>query len=126
MTQPGQLNINSYINANTGSIQHVRLFEHEELRAYLVVLPAGASIADHVHENAHELFDIISGGGSMVVDGLPIECQSGKCVFVPAGTRHSMVNTGVEPWTVRITYQDRIYPRHIGKLLGRAIRKRLG
>jgi hypothetical protein len=37
-----------------------------------------------------------------------------------------MQNDSDQPWTVRITYQQRIYARHVGKLAGRAIRKRLG
>ena len=39
--QPGQLNVYSFRNQNTDTIQNVKLFEAEEMRAYLVVMPPG-------------------------------------------------------------------------------------
>lgn len=121
----GQLNVNYYQPPHLHGIHHVRLHAHEELRAELVVLPVGASIPSHSHENAHELFDVLEGCGSFVIAGQHVSGERGKCVFVAAGAEHSMVNDGEAPWVVRITYQERIYPRHMGKLVGRAIRKRL-
>jgi mannose-6-phosphate isomerase-like protein (cupin superfamily) len=122
----GQLNIKSYQPPHLYGVHHVNLYRHEETTADLVVLPPGALISPHRHENAHELFDVIGGQGTFIVDGRPVSGEVGKCVFIPAGIQHSMRNNGDGPWTVRVTYQQRIYPRHLGKLVGRAIRKRLG
>jgi mannose-6-phosphate isomerase-like protein (cupin superfamily) len=91
----------------------------------LLVVPPGASIDRHVHENKHELFDVIEGEGILEVDGRTMSGTPGKCIFVPAGSAHSLHNNSGALWTLRITCQDRIYPRHIGKLMGRAIRKRM-
>jgi mannose-6-phosphate isomerase-like protein (cupin superfamily) len=126
MPQFEQLNIHSYKNPNTSSPQHVHLFECEELKAELVILPPGASGDWHVHENAHELFDVIEGQGTFLAGDREFNGGPGKCVLIPAGVRHTLRNDGNTPWVLRITYQERFYPRHIGKLLGRAIRKRLG
>jgi mannose-6-phosphate isomerase-like protein (cupin superfamily) len=124
MFQSGQLNIFSYQNANATEIQNVRLFACEELRAYLVVVPPGGAIADHVHADAHELFDVVEGEGIFVVDGRTFHGTAGKCVFVPAGVSHSIRNESDAPWTLRVTYQDQVSPRHIGKLIRRALRRR--
>ena len=45
--QPGQLNVYSFRNQNTDTIQNVKLFEAEEMRAYLVVMPPGSTIDTH-------------------------------------------------------------------------------
>ncbi len=67
--QSGQLNVFSFRNQNTDDIQHVRLFECEELRAYLVVMPPGATIEHATHANKHELFDVSKAKGEFTVDG---------------------------------------------------------
>lgn len=123
--QAGQLNALSFRNTHTRDIQLVRLFRGEELHAYLLVVPPGASIDRHVHENKHELFDVIEGEGILEVDGRTMTGSPGKCIFVPAGSVHSLHNPSDALWTLRITCQDRVYPRHVGKLIGRAIRKRV-
>lgn len=122
----GELNVHAYEPHCPETVQLTQLFAHEELRAEMVFLPPGAQIALHRHENAHELFDVVQGQGKFVVDGVEFPGGPGKCVLVRAGTSHSICNDGEEPWMIRVTYQERIYPRHIGKLVGRAIRKRLG
>jgi mannose-6-phosphate isomerase-like protein (cupin superfamily) len=109
-----------------GNAQLVRLFR----RRGDARLPAGraarrVSIERHSHENKHEIFDVVEGSGCIEVAGRPVESGPGRCVFVPAGVSHSLHNTGDAPWTLRITCQDRVYPRHLGKLIGRALRKRL-
>ncbi len=125
MLQPGQLNIYSYRNPHARNVQLVRLFEGEELHAYLLVVPPGAEISRHTHENKHEIFDVLEGDGTLEVDGRRIDGTPGRCVFVPAGMAHSLQNMSDAPWTLRITCQERIYPRHIGKLVNRSLRKRL-
>lgn len=125
MLQSGQLNVFSFRNAHTRDIQLVRLFRGEEMHAYLLVVPPGAAIERHAHENKHELFDVLEGEGILEVDGRHIAGTSGRCVFVPAGSTHSLHNDSDALWTLRITCQDRVYPRHVGKLMGRAIRKRV-
>jgi quercetin dioxygenase-like cupin family protein len=121
----GELNIRAYQPHQPEGDILTRLFDHEELRAELVVLPPHSAVPLHAHNHAHELFDVIDGQGVFLVDGVDFPGPAGKCVFVKAGTPHAMRNDSNQPWTVRITYQERIYARHIGMLVGRAIRKRL-
>ncbi|MBE2240876.1 MAG: cupin domain-containing protein [Caldilineaceae bacterium] len=123
--QAGQINVFSYRNVHARDVQLVRLFAGEELHAYLLVVPPGGAIESHVHENKHELFDVLEGEGIIEVDGRPIVSAPGRCIFVPAGSTHRLHNESETLWTLRITCQERVYPRHLGKLIGRAIRKRM-
>ena len=122
----GELNIQAYTPHHPEGVTRTRLFDHEELRAELVTMPPGTEIALHVHEHAHELFDVIAGQGQIIVDGQELFGSPGKCVLVKAGIPHGLRNNTDQLWTVRITYQERIYARQVGKLVGRAVRKRLG
>ena len=127
MNQPfGELNIRAYAPHHPESVVRTRLFDHEELRAELVTMPPGADVPMHIHEHAHELFDVIAGQGCILVDGQELSGVPGKCVLVAAGTRHGLRNDSDGLWTVRLTYQERVYARQVGKLISRAVRKRLG
>ena len=46
MLQSGQLNIYSFRNTHTRDVQLVRLFEGEELHAYLLVVPPAVDSPD--------------------------------------------------------------------------------
>ncbi len=128
MFQPafGELNIKAYQPHRPGGVVATSLFSHEELHADLVVLPPHSEISPHTHENENELFDVIEGDGIFVVNGVEFPGGAGKCVFVKAGTVHALRNDGDCLWTVRVTRQSRVYPRHVGMLVRRAVRKRLG
>ena len=77
---------------------------------------------------------VLGEGPRVLGEGPRVLGGAGKCVFVPAGMEHGyrfgyrydMRNDSDHDWTVRVTYQQRIYPRHLGKLVSRSIRKRLG
>ena len=124
--QFGELNIHAYQPHRPEEVVLTRLFDHEELRAELVVLPPHSVLPLHSHANVHELFDVIDGQGTFLIDGIDFPGPAGKCVFVKAGTPHALRNDSDQPWTVRVTCQQRLYARHAGMLVGRAIRKRLG
>ena len=108
----GQLNVFSYRNQNTSDIQQVRLFECDELRACLVVMPPGAAIETHAHAQCNELFDVVEGEGQFTVDGRSFRGDFGKCVFVPAGTPHSIGVVGEFlhrlAWTVQPSHRVRL------------------
>ena len=123
--QSGQLNVFSFRNQNTSDIQQVRPFECDELRACLVVMPPGATIDTHAHAQCNELFDVVEGEGQFTVDGRTFRGECGKCVFVPAGVPHSIHNDSDRLWTLRVTYQECVYPRHIGRIVKRSIRKKI-
>ena len=68
---------------------------------------------------------MLEGEGVIEVEGRRVSGTNARCVCVPAGSAHSLYNDADALWTLRITCQDRVYPRHVGKLMGRAIRKRV-
>ncbi len=121
-----QYNLDSVARFDTRRLTAVRLFEMEEMRGVMLCFEPGQEIPLHTHANEHEVFDVIHGHGAMLIGDMSVRTGPGKTVFVPAGTPHAFLNDGDERWVVRATVLQRTYPRHLGRLLGRAVRKRLG
>ena len=42
----------------------------------------------HYHERTDEIYYVIAGSGTMVLDGEEVELHEGVVVYVPRGTRH--------------------------------------
>lgn len=125
MIDTGQLNIHSYKNLHSRAIQTVALYTVDELRAELVVLPPGATVQEHSHTRLHELFDVIEGEGTFQVGERSFVGGPGKCVLVTAGLPHSIHNHSDAPWVLRITYQEQLKPWDVGRLISRALRRKL-
>ena len=124
MSANGQLNIHSFRNPHNHEVQSVSLFRHDELHAQMVVVPPGGTIQAHIHADQDELFDVVEGQGIFTVGELEFAGLPGKCVFVEAGTDHSLRNPHDTPWVLRVTYHERLGVRHLGRLLKRALRRK--
>ncbi len=47
----------------------------------------------HYHEKTDEIYYVIDGEGTMVLDGEVIELRKGVVVYVPRGIRHKAIGT---------------------------------
>ena len=121
-----QLNVYSLANRNGPTPQRVHLFACEELKAELVVLPPSTTLEWQSYANRDELFDVLEGEGVFQIEDREFRGGPGKSVLVHAGVRHLLHNDGEKPWIVRSTLHERLSPRHIGRLIARAVRERLG
>lgn len=64
-------------------------------------IPMGGFLALHRHEQA-ETYLVLSGRGTVTLDGEAHEVRTGTSVFVPGDAEHGIRNDGVEP--IRIYY----------------------
>src|SRR5215218_8634590 len=56
-------------------------------------IPPGAALARHRHD-APEIYYLLSGAGSVEVDGTNYPVAAGAAVFIPGGALHAFSNTG--------------------------------
>jgi quercetin dioxygenase-like cupin family protein len=63
--------------------------KQELVAASIVNLPNGTAIPEHVHAKETELLYILSGSGSMTVNGIPLAVTPTTVVQVPANTKHA-------------------------------------
>ncbi len=61
----------------------------------VVILP-GMSMQEHLNETCSEHWVVTSGCGKVIIDDKEIVIEKNQSTFVPAKTRHSIINTGTE------------------------------
>ncbi len=59
-------------------------------------MPPGASIGDHHHTDDEEYYFIVSGRGTMTLDGAAHDVGPGDITAVFPGGTHGLANTGAE------------------------------
>ena len=60
----------------------------------VMTLPAGEEIGEEVHPKTDQLLVIVDGEGEAVLDGKRQSADEHNIIFVTAGTRHNVKNTG--------------------------------
>lgn len=58
-------------------------------------LPPGEDIGEEVHPDVDQVFVIVDGSGTAILDGDRSPVAPGRLVHVMAGVRHDIVNTGL-------------------------------
>ncbi len=104
-------------------LTNVAQFSTEDFSGCVLGFLPGQVLPRHQHAHEHEVFDVVSGTGTIWVGQQAVPAGPGTSVFVPAGVEHGFENTGSERWVVRATIHQRTYLR---QALKRAILKRLG
>jgi mannose-6-phosphate isomerase-like protein (cupin superfamily) len=66
------------------------------LRVEIRTDPGGGVLADHVHPQLEERYQVLKGEVTFRVDGKPVVAGPGAKVVVTPGVRHSFQNTGTE------------------------------
>jgi len=84
------------------------LFTGTKSQLVLMSLRPGEEIGTEVHKVDQVLY-VVDGEGSVVLGGVDKEFVKGEIVFVPAGVRHNVINTGVEPMKLFTIYAP---PQH--------------
>ncbi len=103
-------------------LANVPLFAQEDFSGCLLCFQPGQVLPRHRHDHEHEAFDVLSGTGTVWLDGERAQAGPGSVIFVPAGVEHGFENDGDAPWLVRATIHQRTYLR---QALRRAVEKRL-
>ena len=71
-----------------------RIFKSENVNVMPCRLQPGASIGLHGHENRMELCYVLYGAGKAICDGVEEPLVIDVCHVCPAGSEHTIVNTG--------------------------------
>ncbi|HUZ88591.1 MAG TPA: cupin domain-containing protein [Candidatus Acidoferrales bacterium] len=74
---------------------------HSQL-VVMSVLP-GEDIGDEVHE-VDQILYVVDGQGQASLDGQSTAFEAGAMIWVPASTRHNIINTGQKPLRLFTVY----------------------
>jgi len=63
--------------------------DRAEITCFLVKVPVGKDIPEHVHETQEDIIFLLSGKGQMWIDGLgDFSIEKGTLIRVPKNTKH--------------------------------------
>lgn len=122
-----------FFTANTKDIQkftgeqlnNINLFDGEAFFGRLLCFARGNVVPYHMHDHTDEVFDVLEGEGTILIDGREMRGVPGTILYVPAGTEHGFRADGTEQWLVRETVHERIYAGRAAKMVLGAVLKRL-
>jgi mannose-6-phosphate isomerase-like protein (cupin superfamily) len=75
----------------------------------LMAIPEGEDIGAEVHTGTDQILFIVDGEGKAVVNGKTFKVGENDVVFVPAGARHNLINSGDEELKLFTVYSP---PEH--------------
>jgi mannose-6-phosphate isomerase-like protein (cupin superfamily) len=70
----------------------------------------GEDIGKEIHPNEDQVLYLISGKGTIYMDGKEMDFNKGDCVLVPAGTEHNFTTIGDESMKIITTYSPPHHP----------------
>ncbi len=84
---------------------------HTGKNSQIVVMsiPVGEDIGEEVHPNTDQILIIVDGDGEAMINGEVWRIGEDDAVFVPAGSRHNIRNTGDEDLRLFTVYSP---PEH--------------
>ena len=87
----------------SSDFRHV-LYTGKNLQLVLMALKPGEEIGEEVHPEHDQFFRIEKGEGEVWIDGRETKIASDVAIIVPAGARHNVRNTGIQPMKLYTLY----------------------
>ena len=84
------------------------LYTAKHCQLVLMALKPGEEIGAEVHK-LDQFFRVEQGIGEAVLDGVPTKIRAGFAIVVPAGAKHNIINTGINPMKLYTIYSP---PNH--------------
>ncbi len=72
------------------------LYTAKHCQLVLMSLKPGEEIGLETHNDNDQFFRFESGNGKVVIDGTEHLVTGGVAVIIPAGTKHNVINTGID------------------------------
>jgi quercetin dioxygenase-like cupin family protein len=118
-------NFNDLKKFSSEQLTNVNLFDGEAFYGRLLCFAWGNVVPYHKHEHIDEVFDVLEGEGTILIDGREMPGTPGTILYVPAGIEHGFRADGSERWVIRETVHERIYAARAAKMVIRAALRRL-
>ena len=118
-------NANQIKKFSAQELTNLNLFDGDAFFGRLLCFSKGQIVRYHRHEHTDELFDVVEGEGTFLIDGGEMPGKPGTILYVPAGVEHGMRADGTDQWVVRETVHERVYAGRAAMMVMRAALRRL-
>ncbi len=86
------------------------LASSEHTQVVVMSIKPGEDIGKEVHTKEDQVLYLVSGKGTVYLDGKESEFNPGDCVLVPAGIEHNFTTVGDAPMKIITTYSPPHHP----------------
>ncbi len=93
---------------DNGAFRRV-LYTGQHLQLVLMTLKPGEEIGAETHQGNDQFFRVEKGRGEAWIDGKATKIRRDDAIFVPAGARHNIINTGAKSLRLYTLYSP---PHH--------------
>lgn len=111
-------NIKEITKENTNFREVLYTGKHSQL--VVMSLKVGEEIGEEVHKSTDQMFFVVDGEGEAIVGGETFGFDEHDVLFVPAGTKHNIKNSGDEDLKLYTIYSP---PAHPDKTIHRTKKK---
>lgn len=88
--------------------RHV-IYTGKQSQLVLMSLLPGEDIGEEVHEGSDQILFIVDGSGEAIIDGQASPIEKHSVVFVPAGTKHNIINKNGEDMKLYTVYAPSVH-----------------
>lgn len=82
----------------------------EQMQLVFMSLRPGVEIGSEVHPATTQFIRVEEGTGLAVLNGQEFDLYPGMALFIPAGTEHNVINTGIEDLKLYTLYAPPEHP----------------
>src|SRR5262245_8283595 len=86
------------------------LYTGSHLQLVLMALGPGEEIGEEIHPSTDQFVRVEEGKGVVSIDGQDTRIESDMAILIPAGTRHTIRNTGKKPLQLYTLYAPPEHP----------------
>lgn len=95
-----KINISDILEFTADKSARKAIFKESQLDTGLLLYTPGQTTPDHKHSNIDEVFYVISGEGTITIEGEEILAKEKDIIFSPNGETHGFKNTSSDNWVV--------------------------
>ncbi|MDF2802740.1 MAG: cupin protein [Anaerocolumna sp.] len=89
-----KLNVNDLMEFTKERSNRKEIFKDGQMDSGLLLYMPGQKTPDHKHADIDEIFYIISGSGTLTIDGEEYSLKAQDVIYSPKGESHGFLNTG--------------------------------
>lgn len=95
-----KINIGDILDFATEKSARKAIFKEGQLDTGLLLYAPGQTTPDHKHSDIDEVFYVISGEGTIIINNEEILLKEKDIIFSPSGEMHGFNNTSSTNWVV--------------------------
>lgn len=95
-----KINIEGIMDFATERSARKAIFKEGHFDTGLLLYTPGQTTPDHKHSDIDEIFYVISGEGTIAINGKDVLVKEKDIIFSPNGETHGFINTSSDNWVV--------------------------